>query len=376
MSDHKADNHTDAAAAATTSTPHAPAPAAGHDSGKLTDLMAHGDKGKAPASRGPDLEQQAMRAAEQALAEGERAIATARAQLQQETPAATKKISRRELALRVLLAVNVLAMVIVAMLPAPGSSTTTKPVVEHVEHATGTEKIAPAPRTDELWVAAMAASSRHDYAAAVTLLERYLAESPRMAPSTQMAVLTALAYGASKANDWKRAQDYERRARAVEHAWQLRKLIRERHPELPLGGWANPAGDPARQVAFVADGHFTADFYLTQIVSHHRAGDVDGFLREAERQGITAPGVFGVFYYRSAKASTLRTLSQFLPVPVDELSAEFAAGATPVDVCARSIRELVALGARHFYVSNLPLVRTASVLNAILEKAGLLPHER
>jgi hypothetical protein len=27
-------------------------------------------------------------------------------------------------------------------------------------------------------------------------------------------------------------------------------------------------------------------------------------------------------------------------------------------------------------VSNLPLVRTASVLNAILEKAGLLPHER
>jgi hypothetical protein len=36
----------------------------------------------------------------------------------------------------------------------------------------------------------------------------------------------------------------------------------------------------------------------------------------------------------------------------------------------------VALGARHFYVSNLPLVRTASVLNAILEKAGLLPHER
>lgn len=221
MSDHKADNHTDAAAAATTSTPHAPAPAAGHDAGKLTDLMAHGDKGKAPASRGPDLEQQAMRAAEQALAEGERALATARAQLQQETPAATKKSSRRELALRVLLAVNVLAMVVVALLPAPGSSTTTKPVVRPDEHATGHEKVAPAPRTDELWVAAMAASSRHDYAAAVTLLERYLAESPRMAPSTQMAVLTALAYSASKANDWKRAQDYQRRARALEQSHSL-----------------------------------------------------------------------------------------------------------------------------------------------------------
>ncbi|MBP7777431.1 MAG: hypothetical protein KA371_09905 [Acidobacteria bacterium] len=162
------------------------------------------------------------------------------------------------------------------------------------------------------------------------------------------------------------------RTRAVEHAWQLRQLIRSRHAGLPLGGWANPAGDPARQVAFVGAGDFTADFYLTQIVSHHRLGDVEGFLREADRQGVTVPGMFGVFYYRSAKTSTLQMLSQFLPVPVDELAAEFATGATPVDVCARSIRELMALGARHFYVSNLPLVRTASVLNAILDKAGLL----
>jgi hypothetical protein len=161
------------------------------------------------------------------------------------------------------------------------------------------------------------------------------------------------------------------RARSVEHAWQLRQLIRQRHPALPLGGWANPAGDPARQVAFVGNSEFTADFYLTQIVSHHRAGDVEGFLREADRQGVTAPGMFGVFYYRSAKASTLKTLSQFLPVPVDELTAEFAAGATPVDVCARSIRALMAVGVRHFYVSNLPLARTASVLTAILDKAGL-----
>jgi len=161
------------------------------------------------------------------------------------------------------------------------------------------------------------------------------------------------------------------RPRAVEHAWQLRQLVRARHPELPLGGWANPAGDPARQVAFVGAGEFTADFYLTQIVSHHRLGDVEGFLREAGRQGLTAPGMFGVFYYRSAKTATLQTLSQFLPVPVDELSAEFAAGATPVDVCARSIRELMAVGVRHFYVSNLPLVKTAAVLTAILDRAGL-----
>ncbi len=166
------------------------------------------------------------------------------------------------------------------------------------------------------------------------------------------------------------------RARAVEHAWQLRQLIRARHPGLPLGGWANPASDPARQVAFVGAGEFTADFYLTQIVSHHRLGHVTDFLREADRQGLTAPGMFGVFYYRSAKTSTLQTLSRFLPVPVDELAAEFAAGATPVELCARSIRELMAVGVKHFYVSNLPLVKTAAVLHAILERAGLVTSPR
>jgi hypothetical protein len=161
------------------------------------------------------------------------------------------------------------------------------------------------------------------------------------------------------------------RPRCVEHAWQLRKMIRERHPELELGGWANPAGDPATQVAFISNGDFTADFYLTQIVSHHGAREVEAFLSEASRQGVSAPGVFGVFYYRSANQKTLETLSRFLPVPVDGLRGEFAAGATPVDVCARTLKALSALGLRHFYVSNLPLVRTAATLNAILDKAGL-----
>ena len=118
------------------------------------------------------------------------------------------------------------------------------------------------------------------------------------------------------------------RPRSVEHAWQLRQRIRRRHPDLPLGGWANPASDPGRQVAFVGGGEFTADFYLTQIASHHRLGQVEAFLAEADRAGVTAPGVFGVFYYRSANPATLEMLSRFLPVPIDELRAEFATGAT------------------------------------------------
>jgi 5,10-methylenetetrahydrofolate reductase len=162
------------------------------------------------------------------------------------------------------------------------------------------------------------------------------------------------------------------RTRCVEHAWQLRQLIRRRHAGLELGGWANPTAPPSSQVDFLLDTEANADFYLTQIASHHQAAQVSAFLEEARRRGLSIPGVFGVFYYRSANPATLRMLRQFLPVPVEELSAEFAAGATPADVCARTIRTLVDLGAQHFYVSNLPLRRTVQTLNEILEKAGVL----
>ncbi len=158
--------------------------------------------------------------------------------------------------------------------------------------------------------------------------------------------------------------------RCVEHAWQLRRLIRERDRSLALGGWANPYADPARQVDYLADANFNADFYLTQIVSHHRIEPVGRLLETASARGLDLPGVFGVFYYRSANAKTLATLSGFLPVPVDELTREFAAGATPDEICARTIRALRAAGARHVYVSNLPLGRAQPVLQHILTLAA------
>lgn len=159
--------------------------------------------------------------------------------------------------------------------------------------------------------------------------------------------------------------------RCVGHAWELRKAIREVEPELRLGGWANPHQRPAAQVGYLLEPHATADFYLTQIVSHHDRAKVAAFVAEAARQGLTLPGVFGVFYYRSANPRTLKVLGDFMPVPVEGLTAEFAAGDTPVDICARSIRALVDEGARAFYISNLPLVRTQATLQAILDKAGL-----
>ncbi len=154
--------------------------------------------------------------------------------------------------------------------------------------------------------------------------------------------------------------------RCLQHAWQLREEIRRRVPDLSLGGWANPHADAAGQVGHLLDEHANAEFYLTQIVSHHSRARVERFLEEAERRLLTLPGLFGVFYYRSANPKTLAALRGFLPVPADELTGEFAAGATPEEVCARSIRALTDAGARHFYISNLPIGRAASTLQRIL----------
>ena len=161
------------------------------------------------------------------------------------------------------------------------------------------------------------------------------------------------------------------RPRCVEHAWELRREIRRHVPRLTLGGWANPHGDAARQVDYLADDSFTAEFYLTQIVSHLNLRPVERFLDEARRRGVdAAPGIFGVFYYRSANPKTLAVLNQFLPVPIEGLTDEFASGATPVDICARPVRAMIDLGAQHFYISNLPLLGASSTLSAILERVG------
>ena len=154
--------------------------------------------------------------------------------------------------------------------------------------------------------------------------------------------------------------------RVVEHAWQLRRAIREREPMLALGGWANPNADAARQLGYLTDGTFNAEFFLTQIVSHHVMDPVARFLEASARAGLALPGMFGVFYYRSANPKTLKTLSQFLPVPIEGLMREFAEGASPVEIAARTIRALRQHGARHFYISNLPLSKADRTLETIL----------
>jgi 5,10-methylenetetrahydrofolate reductase len=158
--------------------------------------------------------------------------------------------------------------------------------------------------------------------------------------------------------------------RSVEHAWQLRQMLRDRDHGLALGGWANPHADAERQVDFLTAKNAHAEFYLTQVVSHHHADQVARFIRTAERRDLTMPGLFGVFYYRSANPRTLDALKGFLPVPAEGLTREFGAGATAEDVCAKTIRTLLDAGARHFYISNLPVLKAQQVLANILDIVG------
>ena len=158
--------------------------------------------------------------------------------------------------------------------------------------------------------------------------------------------------------------------RCVEHAYMLREKLRRRVPELVLGGWANPHRDPEQQVEYLVRDEFHGDYYLTQVVSHHDADRVERFLEEADRRGLEAPGVFGVFYYRSANPRTLERLGEFFDVPAEELTREFEAGATPEEICARSIRALRDAGATHVYVSNLGLRRAPARLRSVRSRLG------
>jgi hypothetical protein len=158
--------------------------------------------------------------------------------------------------------------------------------------------------------------------------------------------------------------------RCVEHAWQLRQAIRGHVPDLSLGGWANPHADPVLQAGYLSGGDFHADYFLTQVVSHHDRAAVDRFLEGCVRAGVSLPGIFGVFYYRSANARTLAQLRQFLPVPIEPLTREFDRGASPEEVCARTLQALQAAGIRHCYISNLPVGRARSTLDRILALAG------
>ncbi len=142
-------------------------------------------------------------------------------------------------------------------------------------------------------------------------------------------------------------------ARCVPHGKDLRKILRAEQPDLPLGGWANPYRNPEQQARFVAHPDFTADFVLTQIVSHHSLDRVERFRNEIDRLGVALPVVYGVFHYFSSNPRTLDYLGRYFWVPARQIASDFARGVSAEALCARTIRSLRELGADKVYVSNL-----------------------
>ena len=154
--------------------------------------------------------------------------------------------------------------------------------------------------------------------------------------------------------------------RCFPHAFMLRQQIRKRHPDLILGGWMNPHREVSQQVGYLNSEEFCADYYLTQIVSHHSLERVECFLEECVRQGVEIPAVFGVFYYWGANSKTLEKLNEFFPVPVEELKREFAEGVSPEEILARTIAGLKSLGIENVYLSNLGRRRVHGRLDKVI----------
>ena len=161
--------------------------------------------------------------------------------------------------------------------------------------------------------------------------------------------------------------------RCVPHAYLLRDRIRKRVPSLTLGGWANPHRPCGEQADFLTAPDFHGSFYLTQVVSHHTSGGLADLREELDRRRSPLPGLAGIFLYRSANPRTLERLNAYFPVPARELSKEFQSGATPEQICARSIRAALDTGIQGVYLSNLGFRGAGRRLRRILSQLESLP---
>ena len=156
--------------------------------------------------------------------------------------------------------------------------------------------------------------------------------------------------------------------RCVEFAYMLRQKLRTRHPDLTLGGWANPHREAAEQAGYLESQSFTGEFFLTQIVSHHHLQEVERFVEELRTARLPASGgVFGVFLYRSANPRTLARLRQFFRVPVEGVKQDFASGLSPEEICAKTVLALRDVGVDKVYLSNLGFLRPEARFRKVLQ---------
>lgn len=226
----------------TNATQHAPLPKPQTEP-SLARLMSEAVK-SAPL---PDLDQAAQAAAEQAIAETELVLDEAEAELEvvaQPTPARPSRA--RELTLRILLAVNLLAMIGVALMPTL-TNTTTAPSGENATatetHATpvqdAVETPAPVrvPTLEDPVIRAFAAADAHDYRTAITLLEQHLVDTPRLEPARKANILLALQHYASQIGDFGKSQEFQRKVEALRNSHSMPEDL------IAMAAEAEKAGD-------------------------------------------------------------------------------------------------------------------------------------
>jgi len=161
-------------------------------------------------------------------------------------------------------------------------------------------------------------------------------------------------------------------SRCLPHAYLLRQEIRKRTSGLALGGWVNLHREPAVQANYLTDNDASADYLLTQVVSHHDRQKVDAWLEETARHDLDVPTAYGVFYYRNGRRETLESLARYFTVPVEEIWREFEEGLTPAEVCARSILSLRRAGIENVYICNLGSRNAARRLSLVTEAIDVL----
>lgn len=188
----------------------------------LSQLMAADTPSKA---KKPDLDKEAVRAAEQALAEGARAVADAEAELQKASHAgepAPRLSKRRELALRVLIGVNVLVMIVLVLLPSPKTGANQQPVVAQPETPPPAhDPVVQRPNPNDPVLRAFAMAEARDYRGAIAVLDQYLVDSPRLDAGRKANVLLALEHYATQLGDFAAAQSYQRRTEALRSAHSM-----------------------------------------------------------------------------------------------------------------------------------------------------------
>lgn len=179
---------------------------------KLTGLMA--GSAVPPARHRDSLEDDALHAAQHAVDAGNKAIADANAQLHEVAQATAPQSSSarvsREFVLRVLLTVNVLALIAVLLVPAPIS------VDLLGDNSTGT-----APQSNKPMNRAMHASENRDYVSAVAILEAYLQGDPPLNAAQKLSLMTAISHYASRNNDFVKARLYAQQAQAIAQSHSL-----------------------------------------------------------------------------------------------------------------------------------------------------------